>query len=486
MEKFDDAYEFMHQVSGEDNKIDESRLKPIFKKIDKRVLPILSIIYFLQFLDKSLINYAGVMGIKDHLENESDFSDIATILYAGYIIFEPIVTILFQKLPFAKFFATTIILWGICVVLHIVCLDYASLMTVRFFLGALEATAATGILLCNGMWYSHKQQLARFGVITSQVGLATIVGGLLSFGFQHVDNSETSLESWQIFFLLMGLITIVFGILTLIFLPDNPMSCKFLDRDEKVLLLTYLKGNHTGIENKTFKVSQIKEYVLDKQTWLMSLLTIMTMIPTGAIITFSVTIISSFGFNSKHSALMQMPVGVSSLLSILIPMYGLAYLNDRFRTLMFIALLVIGIIGYFLMIFTTNQAANLIGVYFANSGTCVITLIYSWNNRNTAGYTKRLIRNCFTMICISIGALIGPQLFKTDYPRYIPAKITLVCLSAGAIPLVTFIGYLSKRDNKIRDNLSQDKVDAFYDMYGEDYEYKDLTDIQNINFRYGY
>ncbi|EGV66450.1 hypothetical protein PSN45_002950 [Yamadazyma tenuis] len=483
MGKYDDAHEFIHKFDSSE-KQDEINIASVYRKIDMRILPLLSGIYFLQFLDKALINYAGVMGIKDHLDNPAQFSDLATILYAGYIICEPFVAFGFQKLPFAKFFGVSIVLWGVVVTLHSACLNYSSLMAIRFLLGCVEATAASGVLVCNGMWYSHKQQLSRFGIITSQVGSATVVGGLLSFGFQHVVNG--SLESWQILFLVMGLITVVFGVMVLVILPDNPMNCKFLTDQEKLALLDHLKDNQTGIENKTFKWAHVKSYLKDKQSWLIHILTIISMIPTGAINTFSVTIIGTFGFDSKKSALMQMPVGVSSILAILIPMYSLYYLKGNYRTAMFVGLLLIAIAGYFILIYCTNTYANLFAVYFGNAGTCVITLIYSWNNRNTAGYTKRLIRNCGTMICIAIGGLIGPQLFKTDAPRYLPAKIALLVISFVSIPLVVLLGFVSRWENQKRDNISEKDSSDFHDHYGDDFEYKDLTDVENIHFRYGY
>lgn len=480
--KFDDAYKFIHQVE-EIPEVDCS-LASIYRKIDLRILPLLSTIYFLQFLDKSLLNYAGVMGIKDHLDNPSQFSDLGTILYGGYIIFEPMITFGFQKLPFAKLFGTSIVFWGIIVTLHVVCLNYSSLMAIRFLLGGVESTAATGILICNGMWYSHDQQASRFGIITCQVGTATIIGGVLSYAFQGVVGAV--LESWQIFFLMMGLITVLFGILVLVVLPDNPMKCKFLNDGEKLILLEHLKGNQTGVENKTFKKDHVIECFCDKQTWVLILLTIVSMIPTGAINTFSVTIIGSFGFNNREAALMQMPVGISSILAIMISMYTVSYSKRHTRTIIFICLLTIGSVGYIIMITTKNRVANLIAVYCGNAGTCAITLIYSWNNRNTAGYTKRLVRNCCTMICIAIGSMIGPQLFKSDAPRYLPAKISLLCISIVSMVIVSVLAMILRQENHSRDKRTEQEKQDFYEEYGQDYQFKDLTDIQNLYFRYDY
>lgn len=48
------------------------------------------------------------------------------------------------------------------------------------------------------------------GIWSVMAGTATMVGALLSFGFQHI--KTTRFTSWQILFLVIGLITIAFGI----------------------------------------------------------------------------------------------------------------------------------------------------------------------------------------------------------------------------------------------------------------------------------
>lgn len=79
------------------------------------------------------------------------------------------------------------------------------------------------------------------------VGIGVIFGSLLSFGFQHYESD--TFTSWQIMFLVVGLLTVVVGIITFFFLPDNPMSSR-LTHEEKVWTIERLRENQTGIENK--------------------------------------------------------------------------------------------------------------------------------------------------------------------------------------------------------------------------------------------
>lgn len=490
--EYDEAFDFVSDAKSQVTSIEleqktHHELRAVYRKIDYRVLTLLCGIYFLQFLDKSLINYAAVMGIKKNLEG-NQFSNLATILYVSYIVFEPVSAYCFQVLPPAKFFSVCVICWGIVVVMHIFCTHYASLMVIRMLLGCFEACVSPGCILITGMWWSHKQQLRRMGLWSIQAGTSTIVGGLLSFAFQHVKSDKLYLALWQIMFLVMGLITIVYGAMVMWLLPDNPISAEFLTDNEKRLVLEHIRNNQTGTENKTFKREQIMELLFkDKHTWPMFFLTVISMIPTGAVNTFSVTIISSFGFTAQESALVQMPVGASTIISILGATYLCAYFNGKYRTYIFISLLVPSIVGYIVLLSTYNKIGNLLSVYLINTGTCVITMIYSWNGANTAGHTKKLARNCLTMIAFAIGGLIGPQLFKDhDYPHYRPAKIALLVLTIVCIPIVLGIQYISRLENRKRDSHPSEDVDAWLLNAGANFEFKDFTDMDNLTFRYSY
>lgn len=67
-------------------------------KIDLRIMPLLMTIYFLQYLDKTLLNYAAVMGIKKYLKG-NEYNNLGTIFYVGYIVAEPFTAWLMQKFP---------------------------------------------------------------------------------------------------------------------------------------------------------------------------------------------------------------------------------------------------------------------------------------------------------------------------------------------------------------------------------------------------
>jgi MFS family permease len=133
------------------------------------------------------------------------------------------------------------------------------------------------------------------GIWYQGTSVAPAVSSLASYGFLHYTNSHPNLhfKSWQILFLLFGIITIFFGILVVLFLPDNPMKSR-LSPEEKIFIIERVRENQTGIENKKLKGHQLKEVLLDIRTWLLSLVVITTNVPNGAVSSFSSLIIQGY------------------------------------------------------------------------------------------------------------------------------------------------------------------------------------------------
>jgi sugar phosphate permease len=222
--------------------------KKLVRKIDFMIMPLMWCCYCLQYLDKTLINYANVMGLQEDANlTETQFSTLALIFYVSYLGLEFPHGYLMQRFPTAKYIGCMVTLWGLIVAVTSACKNYGSLVATRVLLGVFEAAVAPSLILITGMWYKHNEQPFRVGIWYLGTGMGTIFGSLMSFGFQHY--SSNTFTSWQIMFLVVGLITIAIGIIVVIFLPDNPMKSR-LTNEEKIWAVERLRGNQTGIENK--------------------------------------------------------------------------------------------------------------------------------------------------------------------------------------------------------------------------------------------
>lgn len=329
------------------------------------------------------MNYASVMGLlTDTGIDTNQYATLSWLFYLGFLIFEIPHAYLMQRFPTAKYLGIMVACWGTCVACTAACNSYGALVAVRFLLGAFESTISPSLILITSMWYKREEQPARVGLWYIGVGMGKVLGSLMSFGFQHYHSS--TFTSWQIMFLVVGLLTICIAILVLLFLPDNPMSSR-LSHEEKVAAVERLRENNTGIENKHFKLYQVLECLRDPQVLLLSLITIAASIPNGAVGSFQSILISSFGFTDKETALLQIPSGVIAVSSVLLATWSAGRFNAR--TINMITWSAVGgLVGGSLLAFlpAENKAGKLVGNYLAQVVGAFLPCAYSIAGGNIA------------------------------------------------------------------------------------------------------
>ena len=117
----------------------------ILRKIDLTILPILLVVYALQYLDKATLSYASVFGLlTDANLHGEQYSWLGSIVYLAQLVMQPLVAFFLVKLPTGKFCATMVLCWGIVLCGMVAAKNFGGLMATRFLLGAFES--AVGVL----------------------------------------------------------------------------------------------------------------------------------------------------------------------------------------------------------------------------------------------------------------------------------------------------------------------------------------------------
>ncbi|KAJ5369506.1 hypothetical protein N7509_014118 [Penicillium cosmopolitanum] len=457
-------------------------LAALRRKIDRRLLPYMFCCYVLQFLDKVMLNYAAVMGIKVHLKLKgNEFSNTASWFFIAYLIAEVPNVYFLQKVPAAKWLGGNVFFWGVAAAASAGAKDYKTLLVARIFLGIFEATIGPSLMLISSRYYTRSEQAPRFTFWYMGLGAAQILGGIISFAFQHVENAQ--LEGWRIMFIVLGLITSVVGALTFFFIPDTPIKAKWLSEEEKVALLEHVSSNQTGVWSTKINLKQIGEGLIDPQLWLITLTTILISVSSGVVTTYSATLIAGFGFSGPISALLNTPGGIVSIFFTLLVGYGIRKTSNRWAWNVLCT--IPGIIGGGLMSFLpkSNTAGVLIGIYLVNAIVATLPILYQWTMANTAGHTKRAFASALVAGSFSVGNIIGPQTFQAkDAPDYRPAKIAVLATQAAAAVLsVVLFGYyffVNRRRDEQKGHVDDGMVDET--------KWAGLTDKENPHFRYAY
>jgi MFS transporter, ACS family, allantoate permease len=119
-------------ASGETIEIDEATNKRLLRIIDWHLMPLLCVIYGLNYLDKTTLSYASIMGIKTDINLKGDdYQWLGSMFYFGYLAWEYPTNRLLQRLPLAKYSAFCVIAWGTVLALFATVSNFGGAVAVR-------------------------------------------------------------------------------------------------------------------------------------------------------------------------------------------------------------------------------------------------------------------------------------------------------------------------------------------------------------------
>lgn len=87
------------------------------------------------------------------------------------------------------------------------------------------------MIIYLAMFYKRHQLMFRIGLFYCAAPLSGAIGGLLATGLAKIHTSNY--KGWPFIFFVEGGITVLFGVLTIFFLPHTPAESKFLTEEEK-------------------------------------------------------------------------------------------------------------------------------------------------------------------------------------------------------------------------------------------------------------
>ncbi|KAI0162731.1 MFS transporter [Pestalotiopsis sp. NC0098] len=470
--------------------LDEATNRQIVRKIDTHVLPWLCGLYILQYLDKGVVSYSSVMGIMtDANLTTSQFTWLGSIYYLGYMAALPLHNRMFQVFAPSRYIAANMMAWGLVLAMMALCHDFTGLMVQRAVLGSLESVVNCGFVLLTARWYRKTEHGARVSLWSACNGLATVVGALIAYGCLSGTEAgvRTALPSWKIMALCLGCASMVYGLAMFLVVAPSLLEARFLTDHEKRLAVERLRDNHQGIGSSAFKWHQAREALLDVRTWLYVAFVLTSQMPAAGLSLLSSLLIKSLDFDSRQTLLLGMPGGALQIAFQL----SAGYLADRSqqRSLTALAYQILCLFGGALLIGLGNVSplydrAGQLVAYFILGGACAIAyyLVLALVASNVLGTTKKMTTNVILFLAMAAAYLVGPQMFR-DAPYYHRAKDATVGLWTASVIILMIIYVLNRWENDRRDKLQREQARAGAEEI-RNIEFLDLTDQENLNFRY--
>ncbi|KAH7129824.1 putative allantoate permease [Dactylonectria estremocensis] len=478
----DIAARYANQLSGE-NSYTLREWKRLRWRLDLRLVPLLWFNVTLGAMDKVTTATAALYGFREDTGLTGDrYSWVGSAFYFGYLFWCLPSGSLLQRFPIAKLLFAVQLIWGVILIATGFANNFPTLIALRVLLGALEAPIVPGNFLILGMWYTRREQPIRTGLMYT--GLSVCFTGPIGWGIGFLVGEH----QWRAMFWITGAMTIVWACVIGLLLPDNPVKAKFVTERQKAIVIDKLREDQTGVENKTFKKDQFIETLLDPKTWLMFFFNIFISIPNGGLTNFSPLVIQGLGYTSQRATLLMMPTGIMQTASSYI-CNGCVFLcakyipNKQCRAAWVLFGIIVGLISsvflYTLPLDNYNGRLAALYMSYFYLGPYIVALGIS--TANTAGHTKKVTTNALIFIAYCVSNIIAPQFFRADQAPTYPLGIAAI-LASYIIAMIIIILYAAYCwwQNRKRDAI----VEASGQRDHADTDFRDLTDKQNIHFRY--
>jgi D-galactonate transporter len=207
----------------------------VFRKVRRRLMPILMLCYFGAFIDRVNVGFAALSMNADLGFGPVVYGWGAGIFFLGYFLFEVPSNVLLSRLGARVWIARIMITWGIVSMAMAAVQGPASFYVLRFLLGVAEAGFYPGVVLYLTFWFPQEERAKVMGWFTLANPVSTVIGApisglILSLG--HLGG----LRNWQWLFLVEGAPALVLGTLVWLWLRDGPAQAAWLTPAEREVI----------------------------------------------------------------------------------------------------------------------------------------------------------------------------------------------------------------------------------------------------------
>ncbi len=206
------------------------------KKVFRRLVPFLLLMYVIAFLDRSNVSFAQKQFEADFGISAAAYAFGAGLFFVGYAIFEVPSNVLLHKVGARWWLARIMVTWGIVATCFVFVQGPTSFYVLRFLLGVTEAGFFPGVIMFLTYWVPARHLSRARGYFYMGIALAGILGNPLSGSLLELEGVG-GFRGYQWMFAIEGLLAIVVGVWSYFYLTDRPKDATWLPTEERNALI---------------------------------------------------------------------------------------------------------------------------------------------------------------------------------------------------------------------------------------------------------
>lgn len=220
----------------------DPRQQAVIKKLFRRLIVFLFILFVFSYLDRINIGFAGLTMGKDLGLTSTMFGLATTLFYVMYVICGIPSNIMLSVVGARRWIAVLMVVWGIASTATMFATGPNSLYVLRMLVGIAEAGFLPGLLLYLTYWFPAHYR-ARANALFMIAMPVTMALGSLASGYILNMDGLLNLKGWQWLFLLEGFPSVLLGLVVWFWLDDSPSKAKWLTEDDKACLAEMLEAD---------------------------------------------------------------------------------------------------------------------------------------------------------------------------------------------------------------------------------------------------
>jgi ACS family tartrate transporter-like MFS transporter len=216
----------------------------VVRKISRRILPFVMLLYFVSFLDRVNIGFAALTMNKAIGLSPVAYGLGGGLFFIGYFLFEVPSNLILYRVGVRVWIARVMVTWGIVSACSAFVTGPHSFYALRFLLGVAEAGFFPGIILYLGLWFPARYRAMAAASFMAAAPISTAIGSPISGALMELPRFA-GLSNWQWLYLIEAAPAVVLGFVVLKFLTDKPEDAAWLADEERKWLVGRLKSERT-------------------------------------------------------------------------------------------------------------------------------------------------------------------------------------------------------------------------------------------------
>ncbi|KAG2022623.1 high-affinity nicotinic acid transporter [Coprinopsis cinerea AmutBmut pab1-1] len=443
--------------------IDPEAERRLIKKLDWTLLPLFTITYVCNYIDRTAIGNARIAGLEKDLGMEGlDLNIALTIFYVFYTCADIPSNLLLKRFG-TVWLAFTVLAFGLISLFSAFLQSQQGLIVTRVVLGLAEGGTLPGLVYIMSRYYRRHEFVLRVGIF---FGIAPNISGAFGGLLASV----------------VGIVTTAWGIACFWILPNDPATTKMFNEEERKLAIARLDADQViktgGVKEKTTWRLVLRSFNFNTTICTISFL--LLNVSFQGLGLFLPTVVNSLGTYTVVEAQLRTvpPFLVGGIWSL-----SNTYLSYRIRKrwLPIITSVSLVVVGYAIAISTQNRSARYAACFIMIAGGSVGgSLLVIWGTDNAAPDTMRAVVSAAIPGLGAMGSIVSVWTYvPSDAPDY--RRGNSACL--GCVTTIVFL-LIIKTIYIYRENAKRDRGERDYRLEGKTEEEIKQLGYKHPEFRY--